>query len=260
MKNWRGGLAAMATMATVVCSCVMPATSRAAEAKEKPALYTYEAEWVLPRSSWPDMEKAASSSQKAMEDGMAAGAIVGYGSDQNRIHTADGATHDTWFQSMSIAGLMNTLDALYKSGAASQAVQATATRHWDDMYESHYYNWKAGSYKGAYTHAGIYRLKADAPDEAVDLIAKTMLVPVFEKLLAEGTLVEYEIDEQAIHTEAPGMFVVVYITKDAAGIDKTMAAIQDSFKANAVAGPAFASMVDLNAHRDYLGKSDLTYK
>jgi basic membrane lipoprotein Med (substrate-binding protein (PBP1-ABC) superfamily) len=259
MKTYAGWAAQAAVLAAVVAPAFMSA-AQAAEVKEKPALYTYEATWVLPRASWPEMEKSAAANQKVMEEGMAGGTIVGYGSDQTRIHTAEGSTHDTWFQSMSMAGLMGTLDALYRSGSADQKVLATATKHWDDMYESHYYNWKAGTYKGAYTHTGIYRLKPDSPDEAVDLIAKSMLVPVFEKLLAEGTLVEYEIDEQAIHTDSPGMFAVVYITKDAAGLDKAMAALQDSFKANAVAGPAFASMVDMSAHRDYLGKSDLTYK
>jgi|SRR5271166_1371697 len=72
----------------------------------------------------------------------------------------------------------------------------------------------------AYSYAAIYPLKADAPDDAVDMLAKNMLVPLLEKLLADGTIVEYEIDEQAVHSDAPGMFVIDYLAPTAEGLDK----------------------------------------
>jgi DNA-binding protein YbaB len=81
-----------------------------------------------------------------------------------------------------------------------------------------------------------------------------------EKLLADGTLVEYEIDTEAVHTQAPGMFAIVFVTANADGLDKVHAAVQDTMKSNALGGPAFDSMVDYSAHRDQLAHSMGTYK
>jgi hypothetical protein len=103
-------------------------------------------------------------------------------------------------------------------------------------------------------------LKADAPDDAVETLSKTILVPFFEKLLADGTIHEYEVDTQALHTSAPGTFDLVYITANAEGLDKVDAALTESLKANPLIGPAFGSMVDFTAHRDSLARTTATYK
>ena len=50
-------------------------------------------------------------------------------------------------------------------------------------------------------------------------------MPVLEKLLADGSLIEYEIDTEAIHTEAPGAFWIDVISPNAEGLDKLNAAL-----------------------------------
>jgi hypothetical protein len=50
-----------------------------------------------------------------------------------------------------------------------------------------------------------------------------MLVPLLEKQLADGTIHEYEIDTEAIHTEPPGTFWIFYLTANAEGLDKVSA-------------------------------------
>ena len=52
----------------------------------------------------------------------------------------------------------------------------------------------------------MYKLKADAPNDAVDTLAKSAIVPMMEKMLANGTIVEYEIDTEADPHAAPGTF------------------------------------------------------
>jgi hypothetical protein len=81
-----------------------------------------------------------------------------------------------------------------------------------------------------------------------------------DKLLADGTIVEYEVDTEAIHTQAPGMFWIFYITPTAEGLDKVSAAIRETLKANPLSGPAFGSMMDDTAHRDFLARTNATYK
>jgi hypothetical protein len=230
------------------------------EVKEKPRMYTYVAFWTIPRAQWADFVKQNASEEKMMEKSVADGGIVGYGSDQNLIHQPDGATHDTWFSAMSEGALLNLLDQFYKSGMTTSSVDIAATKHWDGMYVSRFYNWHPGSWKGAYTEVSMYKLKADAPDDAVAILSKNLLVPVMEKLLADGTIHEYEIDTEAIHTEAPGTIWIDYIAANADGLDKVGAAIREAQKENPLRGPTFSSMVDFSQHRDYLSRTDATYK
>jgi hypothetical protein len=159
-----------------------------------------------------------------------------------------------------MAGILNVLDELHKTGATTAAVLNSATKHSDALYVSRFYNWKSGSWKGAYTHGASYKLKADAPEDAVATLSTAFIVPFFEKLLAAGAVNEYEVDVEAIHTEAPGTFWIFYITPNAEGLDKVNAALRDALKASPLAGPALDSMVDFVPHRDFLERTNATYK
>jgi hypothetical protein len=223
-------------------------------------MYSYVGFWSIPRAQWGDMEKADAADQTVQQKAMADGTIIGYGNDMNLVHQPDGATHDDWWSSMSMAGLMNVLDRFYKSSTVTSPVLASATRHWDNIAVSRFYNWRSGSYKGAYTRAAMYKLKKDAPDDAVEMLSKHLFVPMLEKMLADGSIVEYEVDTEAIHTDDPGTFWVVFIATNADGLDKFNAAVRDMHKTNPLGGPAIDSMVDFTPHRDYLSSSTGTYK
>jgi hypothetical protein len=178
----------------------------------------------------------------------------------NIVHTADGMTHDDWWSAMSMAAMLNVLDKFYKSGTPTSPVLASATKHTDGIFVSRYYNWRSGPYKGAYTRVGYYKLKPDAPEHAIETLSKTFIVPLLEKLLADGSIVEYEIDTEAVHTEGPGAFWIDVISPNAEGLDKLNAALLDRVKTNPLAGQAFDSMIDSSAHRDSLSTSTVTYK
>jgi len=237
-----------------------PAYTQTSEVKEKPPMYSYVADWTIPRAQWAEMDKSNAVDQKLMEKAFAAGTIVGYGNDVNLIHQPDGPTHDGWWSAMSMAGLLNVLDQAYKSGGATTPVLSTATRHSDTIYVSRYYNWHSGSWKDVYTHESSYKLKPDAANDSVETLSKNLVVPLLEKMLAEGAIHEYEIDTEAIHTESPNMFWIIYIAANAEGLDKVNAALRDAMKANPLGGPAFESMVDFSAHRDGLVRTNATYK
>jgi hypothetical protein len=230
------------------------------EVKEKPRMYTYVSNWSMPRAQWPEIEKPNAVTQGILEKAVADGTLVAFGNDVNLVHEPEGSTHDTFWSAMSLAGLINVLEQLRKAGAATSPVLSSATKHWDNVYVSRYYNWHAGSWKDVYTYGSSYKLKADAPDDAVDQLSKNLIVPIMEKLLADGTIHEYEIDTQAVHTGAPGTFWIFYIGANAEALDKVNAAIRASFKANPLGGPAFGSMVDFAPHRDELARTNATYK
>jgi len=250
-------LIAFALMAAISAIAVFGQT---AEVKEKPRMYTYVAEWAIPRSQWADMDKVIASTQADFEKAFADGALVGYGDDTTLVHREDGNTNDTWWSSMSLAGLIKVLEQVRKSANPTAPPLSTATKHSDNIYVSRYYNWKKGSWKDVYTYESEYKLKADAPDDAVDQLGKNLIVPLMEKMLADGTIVEYEIDTQAVHTQAPGQFIIIYLGANAEALDKVNAAIRESFKANPMGGQAFASMVESSQHRDGLARTNATYK
>ena len=249
-----------------VCALAMSAGwagqagAQTSEVKEKPALYTYVADWNIPRAQWADMEKGYAPTQKILDKAIADGTVVGYGTDVTLVHQADGTTHDDWWSAMSLAGVLNVLDQFNKAGDSSSSVLASATNHFDNVYVSRYYNWHPGSWKDGYSYTAFYRLKPDAPDDAVDMLSKKLIAPLLEKLLADGTLHEYEVDTQAVHTEAPGTFLIVYLAANAEGLDKVNAALREAIKSDPLGGVAFGSMVDITAHHDDVARSNATYK
>jgi hypothetical protein len=244
-------------MAAVIAT---PAGAQTSEVKEKPPLYSYISNWDIPRAQWSEMAKADDTDRPILEKALAGGTIVGYGSDVNLIHRLDGETHDQWWQATSLAGLIGVLEQFYQSGNSTSPVLASATKHWDDLFVSRYYNWHSGSVKNGYTHVGFYKLKPDAPDDALENFSKTLVVPLLEKQLAAGTIAEYEIDTEAIHTSAPGSFLIVYLSPNAEGLDKVSAAVEQAIKANPLGGAAFGSLTELSGHRDELVRTNATYK
>jgi hypothetical protein len=249
------GLCALALSAV----WALPASAQS-DAKEKAPMYTYVSFWNIPRAQWGEMAKADAGNQKILEKAVAAGTLVGYGNDVNLVHQPDGDTHDDWWQATSMAGVLNVLDQFYKSGSASQGVLTSATKHWDSIFVSRHYNFHSGSWKDVYSYGSSYKLKANAPDDAVETLSKNVIAPLLEKMLADGTIHEYEIDVQAVHTDPPGTFWIFYLAANAESIDKVNAAIRESLKANPLIGPSFNSMTDFSDHRDYLARTSATYK
>jgi hypothetical protein len=256
----RKTLLACAVLTLILGISTVAGRGQTSEVKEKPPMYTYVGNWNIPRPQWADMAKADAADQKILDAAIASGTIVAYGNDVNLVHRLDGSTHDEWWSAMSLAGVLNMLEQFYKSGNTTTPVLASATKHWDTIFVSRHYNWHAGTWKDVYTHGSSYKLKADAPENAVGTLSKNLFVPFFEKLLADGTIHEYEIDTEAIHTEAPGTFWIFYIAANAEALDKVNAALQERMKADPLGGPAFASMVDFTPHRDELARTIATYK
>ncbi|HUB01540.1 MAG TPA: hypothetical protein VL983_02600 [Terriglobales bacterium] len=258
-KSWCGLFTVVCALALAV-AVAAPAAAQMSEVKEKPPMYSYVSDWAIPRAQWGDMEKADAADQKLMKDAFAAGTIIAYGSDTTMVHTPDGYTHDGWWSAMSMAGLLNVLEQEYKSGSPTAPVYVSATKHSDSIYVSRDYNWHSGSWKGVYTRVAVFNLKPDAPNNAVETLSKNLFVPLFEKMLADGSIHEYEVDTEEIHTDDPGTFAIVMVAANADGLDKFDAAVASLGKSNPLAGTALGSMVDLSKHRDYLMRTNVTFK
>jgi hypothetical protein len=64
----------------------------------------------------------------------------------------------------------------------------------------------------------------------------------------------------AIHTQAPGMFSIVYVTPTPEGLDTVQAAVLAAVNDHPLGIEAFGSDTIDSAHRDELAKSDGAYK
>jgi hypothetical protein len=236
------------------------ARAQTSDTKQKEPMYTYLALWAVPRAHWADFEKPVAADQKILDQAIGDGTLIGYGSDVNLVHDPEGYTHDDWWASHTMAGVLNVLDAFSKAGGSSTPALNSTTKHADQILVSRHYNWHSGSYKTGYSHGAFYKLKPTAPDDAVDVLSKNVFEPVLEKLLADGSIAEYDIDEEAIHTQSPDSFWMFYFAPTADGVDKVNAAIRAALKDNPLLGPSVDSMVDFTPHRDYLSRSSATFK
>jgi hypothetical protein len=215
--------------ALVLAAAWTTAAAQLVKVEAKPPMYTIVSSGSQPRAPLPEPDKA----------------LVGYGTDETLLHQPDGNTHDVWWSAASMGAVLNALE---------KAQQI------DGIYVSRFYNWHAGAWHGAYTQTTSFPLNDGAPDDAVALVSKTIFVPLFEKLLADGTLIEYQIDVQAEHTEAPNTFWIRCIAAKAEGLDKLNDAIAAAFNANPLFGPTFSSAVNFAVHRDYLYRTDVSYR
>jgi hypothetical protein len=62
-------------------------------------------------------------------------------------------------------------------------------------------------------------------------------VPLFEKLLADGTIVEYEIDRELIvKADSPAKFVYLVVTRSVEGLDKLTSVVRAAVSENRCSG------------------------
>jgi hypothetical protein len=211
------GLAVLGMTATL-------AGAQTVEVKEKPRLYRYESYWTFPPAHWGDVDKDnATSNQKALAPALADGTLVGYGDNENLVRSREAFTHSNWWQANSTEGMLKVLDAFEKGGASSSSRLINSTQHWTQKYYSQFYNWKAGSWKGAYGKRWAFMLRRGIdPNEAMRALA-SFYVPLFEKLLADGTIVEYEIDREEVFgysADSAGQVIMAFVAPTADGWTK----------------------------------------
>lgn len=238
-----------------VCTLVLVAMGAApagAQEGSQPALYTYVAEWAVPREQWRDYAKATADEKVVLDKLVADGTLVGYGDFSILLHQEGRPTHGSWFTATSRAGLLNALEAMYKLPQVTFPVMA-ASKHWDFLMTSRTYGMKSGKFQGGYLGGGNFKVKPGSMTTFME-ISKKHVVPIMEKLKNEGVVNLYSIETEDFHSEAPGTVTFVYVTADAAGIDKVGDAIDAEFAKNPELESSFRSAVDPQGHNDFLGR------
>jgi hypothetical protein len=243
----------------VLCSLVVVTlsarTTRAQSATdEKPVLYTYVSEWAVPRQMWADYQKLEAGENDAMGKLVADSTIVSFGSFSVLNHQEGSPTHGSWFSANSLANLMKVLEGL-RSGPDATGPVYSSSKHWDLILETHNYGAHSGNFKNGYLRVGTWKYKAGAEDPD-GKIMKTTMVAMLDKLVADGALHSYQIDEEVVHSTDPGLFHIAIIANGAEGLDKFHAALDENRKKNPAAMAGFGSLLDTQGHRDFLAHVD----
>src|SRR5262249_7488666 len=157
------------------------------------------------------------------------------------------ATHGTWFSASSMEKLMKVLEA-ERSAPENTAPSLAASKHWDYVLKTRDYNGHSGNFKNGYLRVGAWNPKSGSDSKSA--VLRSTLVPALEKLLEEGALHAYSIDEEAVHSSDPGVLWIAIAANGAAGLDKYDAAVEALQKKDPAAAAAFGSTIENHGHRD----------
>jgi len=218
----------------------------------KPAVYTYVAQWAVPREQWRDYAKVNADERATLDKLVADGTLIGYGEFAHLLHQEGQPTHGSWFTSTSRAGLLKTLEAMYKLPQVTFPVLASS-KHWDLFLVSRMHGEKPGKFDGGYLVGGGFDPKP-GQEKTFNELVKKHLQPVLEKLLAEGAITLYHVQTEEYHSETPGRVTFVYTTADAASVDKAENAIESAMMSDPAVDTMFRSAVDLKGHKDFLAR------
>ncbi len=203
---------------------LFPLARRAgADEKEKPPIYTYVAEWEVPRPDWPTFEKYDASQKPVFDKLIADGTIIGYGFFKMAAHTSEGPNHGGWWTATSMAGVLKVLSVLATQSAPAdiEKIQA-ASKHFDLILTSRHYAAHAGSFDNGYLRVATYRTKP-GQGEALEKVINSYIIPFLDKLMADGALHSYSVDREVIHSDDPDAVDIAIVTNNADGLDKFMA-------------------------------------
>ena len=213
-------------------------------------VFTYIAQWVVPRAEWPDMVKVDEQERPLMDKLVADGTILDYGYFTNLIHQENEPTHGSWFAAVSEGRLLKALEAIYASGITAAPVEAHS-KHWDEILTSSVHNGRSGEFDGAYLSGSQWQVRP-GQGRAFEALTKSEIVPIFDKLVADGSVISYSLDTQDYHSNKPGMVDFVFTVPDAASLDKADDAIEAAIGKDESLGPALRALTESDAHRDFL--------
>jgi hypothetical protein len=229
------------------------ADTQTTEIKAKPPMYSYIAVWNIPEDQWKARENQAAVARKVLDQAIDKGTIVSYGYDGNPLH-------DTFWLAMSKAGLESVRNQFQKIGITPVPAKAAAAISPVSILVSRYYNWKTIRCENAYVHVGIYKIKPDAPADAVDQLSKNFFGPVLEKMLAGGAIFEWETDTYADPKDSPGTFLIAYLSAKSEDLEKASKAVQERLRSRLPNGPALDSLIDVKTITDVVVRSYAVYK
>jgi hypothetical protein len=246
----------------VSISVILLCAGAFAQAAEKPTIYVYVGWWDVPREKWAAFVQDYEKNEMPVMDRLVdEGILTEYGLDASGLHNPDGYSHSTWMVSTSTGNLERALDAYYASAGADadrmEAEFATLIKkHMDGTFQSDHYGTRPAKLSKGYFNSSSIRVKRGKSDDFVKLW-ETWAQPVFEQLLADGTIVSYGLDTPLHHTSADslGQMVTWYVLENMdqdSKVDAAFEAAREKLSGTERAGRngLYWSLVHEDSHRD----------
>ena len=233
----------------------LPALAQAQQAE--PPHYTYVAEWFIPRAHWDAYVAGWEKDTKPVLERMAAnGTLLSWGAFTTIVHEASGITHGVWWSAGSIAAVERVREELIKL-PPSPALTA-ATSHHDHLNSSLLHRSKTTAPSSGYLYVAIYTVQPGKGQEWRELWEKYNK-PALDDQLAKGNLLYYAVDVEDVHTDNPGLRLVIMITPNAEAEDRVTAGITAASEARSAEErsaitAAFAEVLVPASHRDYFAR------
>jgi len=232
-------------------------------AQDSETIYTRVGYWEVPRTKWKAFGEFFEKFEKPVLDkALSEGLIEEYGIDAISLHDPDGYTHTTWFAASTMAGLEKVLDAFEAAAEArstsgdnvNDQFAGMVTKHRDSIFRSIFHEAKPANLDDGYFFSMMYRVK---PGKGRDYNKawEAYVKPVYEQLLADGTIVAYGLDTELIHTTKPGGRAGWYIISNMEADEKVEAAFDASWEKMSeterdARQALFRGLTEEGAHRD----------
>jgi hypothetical protein len=222
---------------------------QAAPAKQ-PTAYTYVSFFGVPRANWAEYEKDLEKGSKVMAAQVASGNLLSWGDGALEVHEGPNApTHVSWMSSMTMSGLLKALAAEMSGSPALSNINYTT--HFDEISMSSIYGGKADAAAPKYLLAQEWKVKPGRGDDFTEMFNKYRRAD-FDAAVAEGSLSGYSLEEDVIHTSAPGTYTMVMTFPSAEAVDKFYASIEALHAKQPLFGEVFGSVTEMPEHRDHL--------
>jgi len=228
----------------------------AAQEKEQ-TVYTYVAEWRIPRAKAAAFQAFFERTDQPVFDRLLAeNAIKEWGRTTTLLHTEDGMTDAVWWSSTNFSGIDKVLTELAKIDTSG--MNDLVEKHRDYYLESIIFRTGNSKATSGFLQESIYFVKAGKGEDWLKLWKKWMQ-PVYEKLLADGAIMGYGIDQESVHT-MPGTYRSVWVTVDSADaadkVDATFEAEMNKYSAEErrTTRLQFQEVLEPGTHRDALDR------
>jgi DNA-binding Lrp family transcriptional regulator len=194
--------------------------------------------------------------EKLLKDGT----IEGYGLDMDMFHQPGAPNAALWLDVPTFAAfgkMEEAIGAAMKASPQAMAGIMAATdpaAHSDTLVRHLFFNMKrppAGSLP--YTNLYSVQVKPGKMEEFSQAFEKYQK-PIYDKLVADGAILGYTVDTEAIHTEAGSTVWILTVMADLSGKDKTLAATRAAPDRRAATVLMNALTVE-GSHRDNISQA-----
>lgn len=242
-------------LATVCVLSFLPLVGLAQQ--QAPSTFIYVSDWTIPRAHWEEYEAfSKKNAQPVFERLLADGTIISWGFLSTLVHQEDGYTHTNWYEATSMANLEKTAAELRK--LPPNPIVNAGVKHQDLLLRTSLRRTRPGSGTNGFLWVNWAQVQPGKGQQWRELFEKYNK-PVYDELLANGTITHYNLQERYVHTDNPNWRIVVYVTPNAEGIDKVRAAFDAAAQkrgpeANRAVAQAFAEVTVAGVHRDYAAR------